>query len=343
MKLIVHSFRLRTRKTFTTSHGSADHRNCLIVELQADGHSGYGEATEILYYGKDLQRMVQLLAQHQSWLETLDLIEPRLQYIEFLKHFFTDRFVLCAVDMAYHDLWGKLHSRRLVDLWGFDTDRTPVSSLTVGIASIPEMLAHIDENPWPIYKIKLGTQYDMEIMEAIRAHTDSVLRVDINAGWTPEQTIQNSRQFRDWNIEFIEQPLDPTEDLWMPEVYRESMVPLIADESCHIPEDIERCRPYFHGINIKLMKCGGLTPALEMIRMARDQSLLVMIGCMTETSIGISALAAIAPLVDYADMDGALLISNDPATGIKLDMGQISYSGENGTGAQLQESQVILS
>ncbi|MEP7266811.1 MAG: dipeptide epimerase [Saprospiraceae bacterium] len=342
MKVVLHHFKLITRKVFTTSHGSSSFRNCLVVELIETDHHGYGEATEILYYGKDFNRMVQLILKNKDWLESLDLQHPLIQYPQFFQRFREDLFVLCALDMAYHDLWGKLYGKKLIDSWNLDTSKNPLSSITVGIDSIPAMLQHIDENPWPIYKIKLGTEYDMEIMKAIRAHTDKPLRVDVNAGWTVHQTIENSFLLKDLDIDFIEQPLAMDQFELMAKVYAETALPIFADESCHTPDDVIKCIGKFHGINIKLMKCGGLTPALQMIDLARENDLKVMIGCMTETSVGISALGQILPLVDYADMDGSILISNDPATGVYLDFGKAIYPEVNGTGADLVDQGMII-
>ncbi len=313
----------------------------MIIELSHQGYSGYGEATEILYYGKDLDRMIALVKSHQTWVELLNIIDPVSQYQLLLEKFHSDRFVLCALDMAYHDLYGKMMGKPCWQLWNLNIDHSPLSSLTVGIQSIPEMLTHIDENPWPIYKVKLGTHNDMEIMKAIRAHTDKPLRVDANAGWSLAQSIEYSSILKELQVDYIEQPLAMEDFDQMKEVFIRSALPLIADESCHIPEDVEKCIDHFHGINIKLMKCGGLTPALEMISLARKYNLKIMIGCMTETSIGISALAQLLPLVDYADLDGSLLISNDPARGVFLDYGKAIYPNTNGTGAELINSHLI--
>jgi len=335
LKLTIHTYILKTRKVFTTSHGSADHRRCLIVELEHEGCKGYGEATEILYYGKNLEAMVRLVQGNKEWIESLPMADPLDRYLEFFSRFSEDRFVLCALDVAYHDLYGKLKGQSLTRMWGLDRSHNPLSSLTVAIDETEKMLEHIDQNPWPVYKVKLGTPQDMEIMQAIRRHTDHPLRVDVNEGWSAAQTIAYSSTLRDLEVEFIEQPIPAREHDSMAEVFRKSALPLFADESCHIPEDVPRCLQHFHGINIKLMKCGGLSPALEMIRLARTLGLKIMIGCMTETSVGISALGQILPLVDYADMDGALLISNDPAAGVHLEDGRAVYPDEGGTGARL--------
>jgi L-alanine-DL-glutamate epimerase-like enolase superfamily enzyme len=189
--------------------------------------------------------------------------------------------------------------------------------------------------PWPIYKIKLGTGHDLQIVEKLRKITDAVFRVDANAAWTTEQAISNSKALKDFNVEFIEQPLAADNIEGMKKVKAESFLPTIADESCQRPGDVLKCAGQFHGINIKLMKCGGITPALGMIKTARENDLLLMAGCMTESTVGISALVQIAPLLDCLDADGALLLAADIADGATFDFGKITYSSGFGTGVKL--------
>ena len=188
---------------------------------------------------------------------------------------------------------------------------------------------------WPVYKIKLGTDRDLEIVRHLRRHTDAAFRVDANCGWSADETIRNSFELKKLGVEFIEQPLPA--DQWdaMRNVFAESALPVIADESCIVESDVERCAEFFHGINIKLMKCGGLTPARRMIQQARRLNLQVMVGCMTESTVGISAIAQLLPLLDYVDMDGALLLGADIATGVTLDQGRCVYPDTNGCGVTL--------
>jgi L-alanine-DL-glutamate epimerase-like enolase superfamily enzyme len=188
---------------------------------------------------------------------------------------------------------------------------------------------------WPVYKIKLGTPNDLEIVRALRARTQSKFRVDANCGWTAEQTIANSRELVALGVEFIEQPLPADQWESMKRVHVESALPIIADESCIVPGDVDCCAGFFHGINIKLVKCGGLTPARRMIARARQLGLKVMVGCMTESTVGISAIAQLLPMLDYVDMDGALLLAKDIATGVTIEQGQCIYAKENGSGVQL--------
>ena len=250
-----------------------------------------------------------------------------------LKH---DRFALCALDQAAHDLWGKRLGQPVYKLWGLTLDHIPLSNYTIGIDTIEKMVSKMQEYAgWPIFKIKLGTPDDLRIVAELRQHTLATFRIDANCAWTAEQTIANSRELKTLGVEFIEQPL-PAED-WegMRRVFAESALPVIADESCQIEEDVDRCRGVFHGINIKLAKCGGMTPAKRMIGRARELGMKVMIGCMTESTVGISAIAQFLPLLDYVDMDGAELIARDVATGVRLEKGRAIFPAENGNGVRI--------
>ena len=192
------------------------------------------------------------------------------------------------------------------------------------------------EVPWPLYKIKLGTREDIRIVEELRKHTQAIFRVDANCAWGVEETINNSRQLKKLNVQFIEQPLKADDLDGMRVVYAQSELPVIADESCQVEEDVQKCHQHFHGINIKLTKCGGLTPARRMIDKARSLGMSVMVGCMTESSVGISAIAHLVPSLDYVDMDGALLLAEDPAEGVKVTPEGLIFPSENGTGARLK-------
>src|SRR5688572_18865908 len=174
---------------------------------------------------------------------------------------------------------------------------------------------------WPIYKIKLGTKYDLDIVRELRKHTDAAFRVDANCGWTADEAIANSHELATLGVEFIEQPLPANEWDAMKRVHCESELPIIADESCIAESDVERCVGHFHGVNVKLVKCGGLTPARRMAVRARELGMKAMVGCMTESTVGISAIAQLLPLLDYVDMDGAALLAEDIASGVKVERG----------------------
>lgn len=308
----------------------------LVVELSQDGFSGYGEATETRYYGVTLESMKQRLLALQPVIESTSLDTPEQFWEAMHVHLKDAPFILCALDQAAHDLYGKLNGIPVYKRWGLQLDHMPISNFTIGMASIEEMVDKMKEQPWPIYKIKLGTDHDLAIIEALRKHTDAAFRVDANTAWTPEQTLELAPKLKKLGVEFLEQPLKADNWEGMKIVREKCVLPVIADESCHVAEDIARCYGFFHGVNVKLMKCGGLTPAIKMIRAAKALGLQVMVGCMTESSVGISAIAQLLPLLDYVDMDGAMLLSNDPATGVRLEDGKAVFSKLNGTGAQLK-------
>jgi L-alanine-DL-glutamate epimerase-like enolase superfamily enzyme len=336
MQLKLHAFDLPLAHTFTISRESITSQPTLIVELIQDGVSGFGEATSNKYYGFTIERMARDLAALASQLEAARLDDPAALWSQCQPLLHDDPFALCALDQAAHDLWGKLLGQPVWKLWGLSIEKTPASNYTIGIDAIDVMVAKMNEFPgWPIYKIKLGTDRDLEIVRELREHTTATFRVDANCGWTAEQTISLSPQLKDLGVEFIEQPL--AADRWddLRRVRESSVLPIIADESCIVESDVAACAGVFHGINIKLVKCGGLTPARRMIAEARRLGLSVMVGCMTESSVGISAIAQLLPLLDYVDMDGAVLLANDIAEGVRLDRGRCIYPDRPGNGVTL--------
>ncbi len=338
MKLILHQFDLPLRHPFTISRGSTSVQKTLIVELRDAGFSGYGEATANRYYGMTVDKMMAALESATTQIESIDLKDPAEMWAALDPLLCHNRFAQCALDEAAHDLWGKLRGQPVYQLWGLspDMENLPVSNYTIGIDETEVMLAKLREfADWPIFKIKLGTPRDIEIVRELRKHTDAVFRVDANCAWTAEETIRNANEMLPLGVEFIEQPLPA--DRWdeMRRVRGESPLPLIADESCLVEDDVDRCADVFHGINIKLVKCGGLTPARRMIARARELGLKVMVGCMTESTVGISAIAQLLPLLDYVDMDGAALLARDIATGVTVERGVCRYAEENGCGVRL--------
>ncbi len=342
MKLILHEFDLPLRHQFTISRGSIDVQKTLIVELQQDGFSGYGEATTNDYYGFTLQNMASALEAVRPEISSHELTDPADFWQLLAPQLNQNSFAQCALDLAAHDLWGKIKQQPVYQLWGLETSSIPISNYTIGIDDIDVMVSKMQEFPdWPIYKIKLGTSNDCEIVRTLREHTDATFRVDANCAWSAEETIANSHQLKELNVEFIEQPMEATQWEAMKEVRAASALPVIADESCLVEADVQRCQEGFHGINIKLVKCGGLTPAKRMIQQARQLDLKVMVGCMTESTVGISAIAQLLPLLDYVDMDGAVLLREDIASGVSVEAGLCRYPDENGNGIQLWNPQPI--
>ena len=333
--LAVRHFALPLRHPFTISRGTVAVQDTVIVQLGEQGCHGYGEATTNPYYGVTVESLTRQISAVAPLLRrcTTDDLEGLLDGLA--AELGDDMFARCALDMAAHDLWGKRLGRPVHGLWGLDPAAGPLSNYTIGIDTPERMVAKLAEVPgWPIYKIKLGTDRDLEIVRELRRHTDRPFRVDANCGWTVRQAIDYSGPLADLGVEFIEQPL-AADDPGMAEVRRHSALPVFADESCAVEGDVETCAERFHGINIKLVKCGGLAPARRMIARARELGLRVMCGCMTESTVGISALAQIVPQLDHVDMDGAALLAADIAAGVVVEDGRRRYPDRPGTGVEL--------
>lgn len=332
MKCSWKEYSLPFRYPFTISKGTKTHQPTLIVSLEHLGHRGYGEAPAITYYDVTTEKMAALLAFKKPFVEKFALTDPE-RYWHYLHHLIpASPFLVCALDIAGWDLFGKMNRVSLMDYWGLKADKAPLTDYTLGIDSIDTMIAKMKEKPWPIYKIKVGTAYDLEMVQRLREQTDAVFRVDANAGWSLEEALRIIPQLKELGVELVEQPL--AKDNWegMKRLFAESPLPLIADESCVSEQDVERCQGHFHGINIKLTKCSGITPALRMIRSAREKSLSVMVGCMNESTVGSAAIAQLAPLIDYMDMDGPLLLAEDLASGLDYNLGKVTVSGKPGLG-----------
>lgn len=308
------------KHTFSISRESHDFQDTLIVSLSKDGKIGYGEATSNPYYQITVERIMTEIEGIKNEIESFDFTTPQ-EFHQFLTEKGLSNFAICALDLAAHDLYGKLLEKPLYEIWGTKPRSYPITNYTIGIAEIDTMVAKMKERPWPIYKIKLGTDRDVALVKQLRKHTNAIFRIDANCAWTAEETIHNAPQLKDLGVEFLEQPLKADDWEGMERVMHKSVLPVIADESCIVEADVEKCALHFNGINIKLTKCGGLTPALRMLKKARDMGLKTMVGCMTESTVGISAIAQLLPQLDYVDMDGALLLKEDIAEGIRIEEG----------------------
>lgn len=335
MKLHFKSFNLQLKDTFKISRESRDFQPTLILGIENEGFIGYGEAAATKYYGVKIEDMVNSIKSIESIIRENIQKDPEELWDLTYPHLKDNLFAQCALDIAAHDLNGKRNSMPLYKMWNLNISDIPTTNYTIGLDTVEKMGQKIKDFPWPIYKIKLGSPDDIKIVQELRKITDSVFRVDANAGWKVDQAIENSLELKKLNVEFIEQPLDPADIDGMKLLFKRSALPLIADESCILEEDVEKCAEYFHGINIKLTKCGGITPGKRMIEKARSLGLKVMIGCMTESSVGISAIAHLAPMLDYVDMDGALLLKNDIADGVKISKNKVHFPDRNGTGVEL--------
>ena len=319
---------------FTISNGrTKTHQHSLMVKLSLGNWVGYGEAPAIVYYDVTVQGMMEQLEKQRKLIEKFALIDPE-RFWHFLHHLFpNDPFLVCALDMAGWDLFGQMKKQPLHEMWHTtwdNTTATPICDYTLGIDPIDKMVEKMNAHPWPIYKVKVGTDYDIEMLTALRKHTTAPLRVDANAGWTLEEAMVKIPAFAKVGVELIEQPL--AKDNWegMAELKKQSILPLFADESCVFEKDVANCANYFHGINIKLTKCSGPTPALRMIKEAKGLGLKVMMGSMNESVIGSAAIAQFLPQLDYVDMDGPLLMTE--LNGVGLDF---SFAQNNGKIAPL--------
>ncbi|HEY5391566.1 MAG TPA: dipeptide epimerase [Hanamia sp.] len=336
MNLKYKKINLPFKHPFTISKGTKTHQPSLLVELEFFGIKGYGEAPAIAYYNIPVEKMIEDIEAKKKMIEKFSFTEPD-RYWHYLHHLIPgDPFLICALDIAAWDIYGKMKRKQLHELWQLDISKNPLTDITIGIDTVEKMIAKIEEKPWPIYKIKLGTEEDIHIIKELRKHTDSVFRIDANAAWKAEEALEKIKIFKDLNVEFIEQPLAKEDWEGMKFLYEHSPLPLIADESCVTEHDVLKCNNHFHGINIKLTKCSGITPALRMIKHARELEMKVMVGCMNESSVGTAAIAQLLPLLDYVDMDGPLLLAEDVAKGVTFENGKIIYGEGYGLGIEVE-------
>lgn len=334
-RLVVH-----TKHPFIIARGGTAEWPVVWVRLRdADGVEGWGEAAPSLYYGETVQTVLAamelfapILAAADGW--SLEAIERSID-----KAIRWNGAAKAAVSAALHDLHGKRLNAPLWKLWGLSPAEAPPSSFTIAMAPDDATLrARVREAAgYPILKIKLGSPRDRDVLRIVREEApDAVLRVDANAAWTPKGTLAMLETLVDHNVELLEQPL-PAHDLAGLRFVRErSPMPLVADESCLFATDVAQLVGCVDAINLKLMKCGSLREARRIIATARAHDLEVMAGCMIETSLGIGAAAQFAPLLDYADFDGAALLADDPFVGPRIDddgaLGTIQLTAAPGLG-----------
>ena len=338
LKLVVEQATITTRHPFAIARGSTNgYKRAWVRLVDADGQEGWGEADPSSFYGESLDTVLAAFERLKSHLpqDPFDLEGAEARWEKALPKNWSARAALSA---ALHDLVGKKLGQPVWRLWGLDPKKAPVSSFTIGLDTNEKIEAKVREaEPYPILKIKLGTDRDEEILKTIRAATDKPIRVDANAGWDVKRAKQMIPRLKDCGVEFVEQPLLPDDLDGLAEVRKVAakyQMPVVVDESCLVAADIPKLVGRVDGINIKLAKCGSLREALRMIATARAHDMLVMVGCMIETSLGITAAAHFTPLVDAADLDGAALTVDDPFTGATIDQGQIRLPAEPGLGVR---------
>lgn len=324
---------LRTRHPFIIARGGhSDYRTIWVKLTDPDGVEGWGEAAPARIYGESTETVIAALQAYVEYLpsDPFQLEETERQWEKLLA---LNPSARCALSAALHDLVGKKLGVPVYRLWGLDAAKAPRSTFTIGIDTAEKIRQKVLEaEQYPILKIKLGSDRDLEILKTIRSVTDKELRVDANTGWNVKQAIRMLPVLEEFGVTVLEQPL-PAGDLdGLAQVRRASRIPLIADESCLVAADIPRLVGVVDGINIKLAKCGSLREALRMIAIARAHHMMVMVGCMIESSIAITAAAHFTPLVDIVDLDGAALLSNDPFNGATIDGGQVRLPSGPGLG-----------
>ena len=333
MQLQYFSIELPFEYPFSISGGrTKTHQPSLIVSLTLGNITGWGEAPAIVYYGVTVENMLLVLEAKKAMIEKFAFTTPD-RFWHFLHHLLPQHpFLVAALDIAAWDLYGKLSRKPLFAVWNTEWKNTPLTDYTIGIDSPEKMLQKMQAKPWPIYKIKLGTPNDLPIMQQLIQNSTATFRVDANAGWTTEEAINIIPQLAALGVELIEQPL--AKDNWegMLALKEISSIPLIADESCVSESDVAKCAGYFTGINIKLTKCSGITPALRMISEAREKNLQIMMGSMNESTIGTAAIAQFLPQLDYVDADGPLLLSKDIAQGLSFSNGNLQVANLPGLG-----------
>ena len=339
LKLSAIPLNLTLRHTFTISRESTKCAQNVLLKLEYGNLAGLGEAAPSSYYGQTQQSCLKALQQMRQHLAQRDPFEMDDLLNDLRRRFPSQPSALAAVDMALHDLIGKRLGLPLWKYWGLNSKHTPQTSFTIGIDTLANVAAKVAEaEKYPILKIKLGVPHDLEILREVRRLAPKkTLRVDANCGWTVRQTIQKAKTLEKLGVEFIEQPIPPGDNAALKRIKRAIGLPLLTDESSLTPEDIPALRGCVDGINIKLVKCGGLREALKMIHTARACGLKIMIGCMVESSLLITAAAHLTPLLDYGDLDGNLLVTDDPFTGVTLDKNaRLKLPGGPGLGVNIR-------
>ncbi len=333
MVLRFRPYELKLRHQFSVSGNSRVSTPVVLTEIEYDGVIGYGEASMPPYLGETQESVLEFLAKLDLELFPNPFLrEDILTYVDSVA--MGNYAAKAAVDIALHDLVGKLLHTPCFKLFGVNPAKTPLTSFTIGIDSAEMIRTKVAEaSPYKVLKVKLGSSNDKAIIDTIRSVTDKPLYVDVNQGWTDKnRALDMIHWLAESGVVVVEQPMskyDNDSHAWLT---GQSPLPIIADEAVQTVKDVIPLKGIYSGINIKLMKCGGLHNALQMIHVARLLGMKVMIGCMTETSCAVSAAAQLSPLADYADLDGNLLITNDLYDGVKVVDGRITLSSHNGVG-----------
>lgn len=333
MTLRFRPYDLQLKHVFTLASSSRKTTPVMLTEIEYDGITGYGEASMPPYLGESHETVSAFLSKVDlSQFNDPFLLEDILLYIDNVAP--GNYAAKASVDIALHDLLGKIMNLPWYKIWGLNPQHTPNTSFTIGIDNPEVIKEKVQEaSPYKILKIKLGRENDREMITTIRQVTNKPLCVDVNQGWKDKrQALDMIFWLKEQGIVFVEQPMPKTSIDDMTWLTMNSPLPIIADEALQTVKDVKSMQGIYSGINVKLMKCGGLRAASIMVNMARALGMKVMIGCMTETSCAVSAAAQLSPLVDWADLDGNLLISNDVYDGVKVVDGKVTLNDKPGIG-----------
>ncbi|MBW7675148.1 enolase C-terminal domain-like protein [Chryseobacterium chendengshani] len=331
MKIKFEPKKLHLKETFSIAYGNYNHRVALLIELSHQNCKGYGECVAIDYYQIDLQSFVLKLKEIQSKIALQKIIHPK-EFFKFLFNLKLHPFLLSALDCAYWDLFGKLENKSFIELNQLPSENLVESSITISVADFDKQIQKIEKSSWNKFKVKCKGLNKTHVGKLLQLNRNIAL--DSNASFTDEDCIWLQERVEVQKFSYLEQPR-PIDQYKI--LKKKGFANWMADEDCQNLASLDKLIPYYKSINIKLMKCGGLTPALAMIKKAKELNYEIMIGCMTESTVGISAGCVFAGLVDYIDLDGANLISNDYATGNYVENGKIILSPKSGLGIELKQ------
>jgi len=341
MKLRLIRVDLPLKHVFINARREVSVVRTVVVELEQDGLRGHGEVYEDSFYSVTVEDVYTQLDRCREKIDQYALADP-VAFWHFMQPMLGRKtFAQSAIDCAANDLWGKMRNRPLWKLWGFSRESLPVSSYSLGIDSLERLGERFSEIPdWSLYRVKLGSRRDVETLHFLREKTTAPFLVDVNGGWTLEKALDMIEPLKEYGVQLLEQPLNAHDFEGMTKLKKAMKrkgctIPVFADESWRTDKDFERCAKVFDGVNIKLAKCGGLTPVREIIEKARKLGLKVAGANTVESPIGASAMAQIAPLLDFVGVDGPLLIDKKIGSGIRLEKGKIMYPEEGGTGVRV--------
>ncbi|MGL2965996.1 enolase C-terminal domain-like protein [Flavobacterium sp. XGLA_31] len=323
--------RFQLKETFAIAYGNYSYREALLVTLSHAGLQGYGECTAIDYYNISLEDFNQKLHESKAIIEQ-QKIEAPVNFYAFLLQLNLPSFLRSALDCAYWDLFGKLENKSFLELNKIEVNALPESSITISVDSVENQIQKIQKSTWNKFKVKCNHLDENAISKLVALERDMAL--DSNGSFTKEECLRLENNEIVSRFSYLEQPMKPGTDNYKI-LHAGTYANWMADEDCQDLTVLKKLLPHYNSVNIKLVKCGGLTPALEMIASAKASGYKIMIGCMTESSIGISAGAVLAPFCDFADLDGANLIVNDLATGSQVVNGKIHLSEKPGLGIKL--------